>query len=639
VAPAPIDDPLPPGSSLRFGTSLFRQGTAIERLAVSPDGKLAVAAGGLRWLSRGHARAFDLTTGRLRYALGFRLVEAVAFSPDGTLLAAREDTSTSVHLLDAKTGKALRKIALPQTNPRTLFGLLVFAPDGKTVATSEGNVVHLVDLDKGQVVRSFRHQQTVFAGAFSPDGKLLAVDGYESEGPKYFTRLWDIASGKEVRRFVGGRGGLRSLAFSPDGKTLAGGGDSDGRFRLWDVTTGKERHAPPADGTRIRSIAFTPDGRTVAAAGRSIRLYDPATGRERLHIDREAVGLRFAPDGRTLTAAVGGLICRWDAATGKPLTPEVASDGPVDQILSTPDGRRLITHDETGAAHIWDAATGKHLRGLSMSWQRMALSPDGRLLAWLVADTAPYERSRIRLHDLAAGRQLDDFPASVGDGHDIFFGPHGKRLLTVARGTGVVRLWDVGTRKELRTFRAAPADGGGLWRTSAWTSALSPDGKVLAVGYQRADPTTALVAPVSVRIWDVATGKELHELKEHLNQVDGLAFSPDGRLLVSCDGRSTFVWDVATGRRVPRLPEGLPGGAGSVVFSRDGRMLATAAGGGPIRLWEVATWGQRTTFQGHRDGVLSLHFATDGRLFSGSPDTTVLAWDAYPRPARDDRPK
>jgi WD40 repeat protein len=292
-----------------------------------------------------------------------------------------------------------------------------------------------------------------------------------------------------------------------------------------------------------------------------------------------------------------------------------------------------------GEAHIWNAVTGKHLRGLNMSWQRMALSPDGRHLAWLVADTAPHQRSRIRLYDLAAGRQLADFPASTGDGHYLFFSPDSKRLLTVDRGSGVVRLWDVAARKELRTFRATPADGGGLWRTAAWTSALSPDAKVLAVGYHRADPTTALSVPVPVRLWDVATGKELHEVTGHRNQVDDLAFSPDGRLLASCDGRNTFVWDVATGRREPRLPAGLPGGASSVAFSCDGRMLAPASGGGPIRLWEVATWGQRTTLPGHRDGVLALHFAADGRLYSGSPDTTVLAWDVYRRPATDATPK
>jgi WD40 repeat protein len=136
----------------------------------------------------------------------------------------------------------------------------------------------------------------------------------------------------------------------------------------------------------------------------------------------------------------------------------------------------------------------------------------------------------------------------------------------------------------------------------------------------------------------VATGKQLHELTGHVNEVADLAFSPDGRLLVSCGRNNVFVWEVATGRRVPQLAEGLPGGAGSVAFSRDGRVLAAASGNG-IRLWEVPTWGPRTTFQGHRDGVLSLHFAADGRLFSGSQDTTVLAWDVYPRPGTDAAPK
>src|SRR5262249_46336962 len=162
------------------------------------------------------------------------------------------------------------------------------------------------------------------------------------------------------RHFASGKSGLRTLAFSPDGATLAGGGD-DGRLRLWDVATGKEKQIFPADGSRVRSVAFAPDGKTVAAAGASVRLYDPVTAKEKLRIGRQASGLHFSADGRILTGAVAGAIYRWDTTTGKALTPETACDSAVDQIIVTPNGRRVLTRDQSGQAHVWDPAMGRHL--------------------------------------------------------------------------------------------------------------------------------------------------------------------------------------------------------------------------------------------------------------------------------------
>jgi hypothetical protein len=140
------------------------------------------------------------------------------------------------------------------------------------------------------------------------------------------------------------------------------------------------------------------------------------------------------------------------------------------------------------------------------------------------------------------------------------------------------------------------------------------------------------------------------QLTGHYSYVDGLAFSPDSRFLVTASeplsvyfqqqlrhpANQVYVWDVATGRRVAALPEGLPVGARSVAVSPDGRALATASPDGRIRLWEVATWTVRAELRGHRDPVTCLAFSPlrVGRLLSGSADTTVLAWDVRPpRPA------
>src|SRR5439155_12248689 len=131
------------------------------------------------------------------------------------------------------------------------------------------------------------------------------------------------------------------------------------------------------------------DGKTVAASGGSAtRLFDAATGAEKVRIDGKATGLRFAPDGRSLVGAVAGTIYKWDAATGKPLTP-TGGESVVGQVEVAADGKRVITRGVDGDAHVWDAKTGAHLKRLAVAWQRgigVSVSPDGRFVAWPVED-------------------------------------------------------------------------------------------------------------------------------------------------------------------------------------------------------------------------------------------------------------
>ena len=196
------------------------------------------------------------------------------------------------------------------------------------------------------------------------------------------------------------------------------------------------------------------------------------------------------------------------------------------------------------------------------------------------------------------------------------------------------------TGKEQRSFRAVREGEKGNSHF-AWGSVLSPDGKVLAVAYQPAG--RGFFSPFVVRLWDVATGKELHELPG-LFYYATMAFSPDSRLVVIATqplsnfareqlkrpANQVFVCDVATGQRVKGLPDGLPSGAVAAAFSPDGRTLTTATPDGTLQLWEVATWTIRAEFRGHRDRVNSLTYAPDGRLLSGGLDTTALAWDTRP---------
>jgi WD40 repeat protein len=605
--------------------------------------------------------------------------EAVGLSPDGKTLATKDDVS--LYLRDTATGKEIRQVKyLPEAGGgRSITDWITFTPDGKQVAaTLMGDSIRLIDVATGEVTRTFEPVVAAGGCAFSPDGKLMATRGYDGGDKVNFAQLWDVATGKPLRRFAISHDvhqSISALAFSRDGATIASAAWHDSRLRLWETATGKELTAFPKTGEDVVSIAFAPDGRTVAAAAENVHLYDLKTGKERFQLERRARGLAFSRDGKVLTGSVSGAIYRWDAAEGWQRTPP-AQDSAVDQIIVSADGRSLFTTDRDGGLHVWDAAGGKPPRRLYEKVERgVVASPDGRFLAW--ASREGGGGSRLWLYDVAGQRVIDRFGVWAIDDCVAAFLPGGKAILTLswAEEPAVVRLWEVESGKKQRSFAIPPKT---LLMDDMPTftnrrAALSPDGKTLAIGIEweaalKAARLQSEPPGIPVRLWDVETGKPGHKLDEapnvadipdeaglgnlvtdlslvHVNRrmkcADGRAFSPDGRLLADWAenpyGRSRMdhitVWDAATGRVVASLSDGPRPGAANAAFAPDGRTFAAASADGVIRLWEVATWKVRAEFRGHRDRITAVAFGPDGRLFTGGLDTVVLGWDV--RPPRD----
>ncbi|HEY8504477.1 MAG TPA: WD40 repeat domain-containing protein, partial [Gemmataceae bacterium] len=225
-----------------------------------------------------------------------------------------------------------------------------FSPDGKLLALADGSEVSVWDVESGKSLHDFGHTYAIWTVAFAPDGKTLA-SGAAYTDP--VARLWDPLTGRLKASLRGHSKGIEEVAYSPDGKLLATG-SQDGTVRLWDAAAGKELRKLEANDGMVYTLAFSPDGKVLATGGRThIHFWDPATG-DRLRSVKSPGGLLitmlFTPDGRTLVtrAANESKLRVWDVAAGR-LTREIG----VSEGSLSPDGRWLAVGDsKTGTVQI-----------------------------------------------------------------------------------------------------------------------------------------------------------------------------------------------------------------------------------------------------------------------------------------------
>ncbi len=594
---------LPPNAVARFG-----RGRRSD-VALSPDGSLAAVVSSVGvWLYSADTDEFL----SLLASKGENIPSTAAFSPDGTQIAIgyRNGPARLWNVFSESTEAELSVFL--HGGPATR---VTFSPDGKLLAT--GGWSHeaiLWDVETRTVHFTFKHEDTVRVVLFSPDGRHLATGSVDTT-----TKLWDVETGRQFRSFahpeyrrplafpsghteIYNEGGIRCVAFSPDGTFLATGGlYQDRDVKLWDIEQGEQRWSITFEES-AKSITFSPDGRYIAA-----------------HFTDDVVHVLRIEDGAVVQFNLDTE--KWIGRNERKPPAEHTSEG--GRVSFSPDGKHLINLGANNTIRVRDIETGvevKTLVGTDGYTQTMGFSSEGEYLGISIRYKDAVELWR--------EETIARFPHEVRV-MTAEISNDGTLLATGGRDNKA-RLWDVETEKLHHTLSGHIAPIQAL--------AFSPDGTLLVSSggrnWEEVEGDDGTTYHVSLRdsiedrtakVWDVGTGENVATFK-HLGQVRAIAFSPDGTLLATSAGRtdirSTKTWqDIATLSTV---------NATSLTFSPDGTRIAVGMGGRQptIQIWDVATRKPIATFTGHKRNIQSLAFSPNSRLLaSGGSDGVIYLWD------------
>jgi WD40 repeat protein len=616
-------DPMPTGFTRRLGSARLSQvDRGLGDVAFSPDGKRIASVGGAAAI-----KLWDSATGKeLRTLTGHSGgLGLIAFSSDGTLLASGGRDRT-VRIWEVESGRTLQVLKGHSGEITSLS----FSPDSrKLLSACRGPDPRLWDVATGQeIFRLKRHGESITKAIFAADGRTIYTHSFIGNA----TFAWNPEDGASIPERTGRIPALRNLSFSPraefvvDVDRSSGRGsqevqvfelatgkkqsafdvDADfrgvvgwtkdetliavlaegGRITIRDRDTGKERQSLACgEGSRIDRLAFSPDGRRLAAMAQGfVRVWDLGTGRE-LFDGRHSGMVRrivYAPNGRTIaTSGTDQTVRLWETATGRMIA-NLGSHGYTDPAPAfLPGGIRLLTVDAKRGIRSWDSESGKEERTIPIHLMsgagplpvtQFALSPDGKRAAVFWPDRGSWllivdlESGKTVLEGSSKGLWNKDSAASLAYSAD------GKSIIA-SGGAGTIVTWNADTAKPWVRFEA-----GAQFNSLAIPS---PDGAQVVASLQDS----------SVRFWNLVTGKETGMIRAQ-KWVSAVAFSLDGRALVTAGDQTVRWWDAKEGKEIAP-PAAVAGHMFSLAFSPDGKELAVGGEDGTVLLQDVPPTARR----------------------------------------------
>ena len=452
------------------------------------------------------------------------------------------------------------------------------------------------------------HSAGVTNIAISPDGRRLATASMDGTA-----KIWDAATGKELRILRGHSDAVWGVAFSPEGSRLVTS-SGDAMAIVWDVTTGERLVTLYGHTAGITRAVFSPvDGARIVTASDdgTARVWDVETGEELLVIsdqDRWMNAVTFSPDGTRIATAEGdGITKLWDSNTGEELLALAGHNEIVTGVAFSSDRTKLATAGFDGTAKIWNATSGKLLLNLNghqgTTIHSVAFSPDGSRLVTSSSDNTA------KVWDAMTGLELFTLAGHTSFVLGAALSPDGTWLATASED-GTAKIWDLTPSHELSAFKMEDVISG---------VAISPDGTQVASAGQQ------------VLVWDIESGQQLYELTGHTGFVHSVKFSPDGtRLASASDDGTARVWDFRKRWEMLRLLVGSSGNI-ALAFSPDGKRLAATGLENTVSMWDANHGEQLLTLQGHTAPVVQLRFNPTGTQLvsvSENGEDGVIFWDS-----------
>ena len=471
---------------------------------------------------------WDVETGNLNKTIAAHVdgVYDVRYAPNGEILASY-GVDEKINLWNPKTGEFINTL-IPKYQPilvgSTGIEAITFSPDNTTlVSVNTNGTIRVWDLNNLSISKTFETiQSEVYAVRFSPDGQTLAINGPPNN--ENTIQIWDISTGNQITTLNGHTDRVASLEFSTDGNSLASY-SYDNTLQIWDVKTGTQIQTITGhnNGT-IRSIMYSSDGKTVASfTHRGImQVWDAKTYSliSTTKVDFQSFRcVDYSPDNMTFAFGYNnGKIEITDRTSGeKTHTIKHAHTRIVTSVAFSDNASILASGGYDKMVRLWDVSTGKlidTLAGHQYAVLKVEFSPSGDILV------SGGSNGNIYYWDLKTGNPIRTIAVHTDRIENISFSKTGDKLVS-SDADDIIRLWDVSTGSLLKTITP---------NRNTYSVKISPDGNTLASSHLRA-----------VILWNVSTGELINMATGHSRAIYGLAFSPDGKTLISGSHDHTMI--------------------------------------------------------------------------------------------------